>query len=65
MALKFTLTVEPVAAVRMSGPLALVFPATTELATVIVAADVVVRAMPPPPVPAVDPFAVLPKIVLF
>ena len=46
MALKLTLTVVPVAAVRMSGPLALVFPATMELATVTVPALVVVSGDP-------------------
>src|SRR5262245_26452450 len=64
-ALKFTLTVLPVAPVRMSGPLALVFPETIEFSTVTTPpAVVVVRAMPPPPWPAAFPLAVFPTMVL-
>src|SRR5262245_54876102 len=49
-ALKLTLTVA-VAEPRMSGPFALVFAVTAELATLIVPALVEIRAIPPPPVP--------------
>src|SRR5262245_53705087 len=60
MALKLTFIAGlPVA--RISGALALVLPEMMELATVMVAG--VLRPMPPPPVPAAAPLAVLPLIV--
>src|SRR5262245_19696131 len=64
-ALKLTFTVDPLAPVRMSGPLTLLFPDTIELTIVTVPAVVDVRAMPPPPVPEPVALAVLPAIVLF
>src|SRR5947209_132660 len=51
--------VVPDAPVRRSGPLALVFPATTVLDTFRVPAVVVVRAIPPPPVPPATLLAAL------
>jgi hypothetical protein len=64
MALKLALVV--VAAVaRISGPLALLLPETTEFAMVILPAVVLRRAMPPPPVLMAVPLAVLLEMVLF
>src|SRR5947207_3804353 len=60
-ALKFTLTV---AVLWMSGPLVLVLPDTTELATVTVPVAVFSTAIPPPPDPDIVPAAVFPVIVL-
>src|SRR5262249_35427892 len=50
---------------RISGPLVLVLPETTELTAVIEPAVVLVRASPPPPVLAAEPLALFPVIVLF
>ena len=54
-----------VGVVRMSGALALLFPEMMELVRVIELLLADVRAMPPPPVPAAAPLAVLPQMVLF
>src|SRR5262245_42779607 len=62
MAQKLALTV-PV--LSRSGPLALLLPERIVLASVMVALLRPWRAIPPPPVPDVEPFAVLPEIVLF
>src|SRR3954470_21281914 len=65
-ALKLTLQVVAELARKISGPLALVLPETTELETIIaLLATVLKRASPPPPVPPAVPDAVLPKTVLF
>src|SRR5262245_6375869 len=63
MALKFAFTVVPVTD-RMSGPLALMFPETTELTTVIEPGVVLIRATPPPPVLAAEALDVLLTTVL-
>src|SRR5262249_61822493 len=60
MALKFTLTVP---ALKMSGPMALLFPETMVLAMVMVPVPLT-RPMPPPPCPEAVLLAVLPVMVL-
>src|SRR5690242_13952976 len=61
IALKFTLTE---AALRTSGPTALVLPDTTELATVTDPVPLPITAIPPPPDPDTVPAAVFPVTVL-
>src|SRR5262245_6794535 len=52
-ALKLTLTVVAGLVRRISGALTLMLPDTTELSTLIEPALLVIRARPPPPMPAV------------
>src|SRR4029453_19288435 len=64
-ALKLALVVVLAVARKISGPLTLVLPETTELARVNVPATRLGRASPPPPVPAAAPLARLLVTVLF